>query len=162
MQKLQSALSVVLKLVMQWSHSIILTILSIVSLQFQGQFVPISLRPVLRIVAPYFMDTVQSSCSKLLPPSIAVEMGGQGDGLVVQERLGDCPLLPYKELNVNTISKWNADILKVLQIFFSPPFQNPDVIRNLRTPPILCSGQLSFTFIIQCTCQVTKIFAMNP
>ena len=36
MQKLQSALSVVLKLVMQWSHSIILTILSIVSLQYQG------------------------------------------------------------------------------------------------------------------------------
>ena len=53
MQKLQSALSVVLKLVMQWSHSIILTILSIVSLQFQGQFVPISLRPVLRIVAAH-------------------------------------------------------------------------------------------------------------
>ena len=63
MQKLQSALTVVLKLVMQWSCSIILTILSIVSLQFQGQFVPISLRPVLRIVAAYFMDTVRSSCS---------------------------------------------------------------------------------------------------
>ena len=48
--------------------SIILIVLSTVSLQFQGWFVPISLRPVLRIVAAYVMATAWSSCSSLLPP----------------------------------------------------------------------------------------------
>ena len=43
-------------------------VLSTVSLQFQGRFVPISLRPVLGIVAAYVMTVVWSSCSSLLPP----------------------------------------------------------------------------------------------
>ena len=42
---------------------IIMIVLSIVNLQFQGQFVPKSLRPVLGIVAAYVMATVWSSCS---------------------------------------------------------------------------------------------------
>ena len=37
--------------------------LSSVNLQFEGRFVPVSLRPVLRIVAAYVMATVWSSCS---------------------------------------------------------------------------------------------------
>ena len=36
---------------------------SIVNLQFQGQFVSVCLRPVLRIVAAYVMATVWSSVS---------------------------------------------------------------------------------------------------
>ena len=36
---------------------------SIVNLQFQGPLVPISLRPVLRIVAAYVVGTVWSLCS---------------------------------------------------------------------------------------------------
>ena len=59
----QSALTVILKLVISGLISIILTVLSTVNLQFQGQFVPISLRPVLRIVAAYVMATAWSSCS---------------------------------------------------------------------------------------------------
>ena len=43
--------------------SIFLIVLSTINLQFQGRFVPISLRPVLRIVAAYVMATVWSSCS---------------------------------------------------------------------------------------------------
>ena len=43
--------------------SIILIVLSMVNLQFQGRFVPIFLRPVLRIVAAFVMATVWSSCS---------------------------------------------------------------------------------------------------
>ena len=43
-------------------------VLGTVHLQFQGRFVPISLRPVLRIVAAYVTATVWSSCSSLLPP----------------------------------------------------------------------------------------------
>ena len=43
--------------------SIILLVLSTVDLQFQGQFVPISLRSALRIVAAYIMSTVWSWCS---------------------------------------------------------------------------------------------------
>ena len=43
-------------------------VLNIINLQFQGQLVPISLRPVLGIVAAYVMATVWSSCSYLLPP----------------------------------------------------------------------------------------------
>ena len=64
----QSALTVVLKLVIGGLTSIILIVLSTVNLQFQGRFVPASLRPALRIVAAYVMATVWSSCSSLLPP----------------------------------------------------------------------------------------------
>ena len=59
----QSALTVILKLVIGGLTSVILIVLSTVSLQFQGQFVPISSRAVLRIVATYVMATVWSSCS---------------------------------------------------------------------------------------------------
>ena len=62
----QSALTVILKLVMLWSDQCYLVVLSAVHLQFQGQFVPVSLRPVLGIVqdgAAYVMATVWSSCS---------------------------------------------------------------------------------------------------
>ena len=41
----------ILKLVISGLTSLILTVLSTVNLQFQGQFVPISLRPVVGIVA---------------------------------------------------------------------------------------------------------------
>ena len=43
--------------------SVILIVLSTVNLQCQGRFVPISLKPVLRIVAFNVMATVWSSCS---------------------------------------------------------------------------------------------------
>ena len=59
----QSALTVILKLVIRGLTSIILIVLTTVNLQFQGQFIPISLRPVLGIVAAYVMATVWSSCS---------------------------------------------------------------------------------------------------
>ena len=59
----QSALRVVLKLVIGGLTSVILIVLSTVSLQFQDWFVPIALRPVLGIVAAYVMVTVWSSCS---------------------------------------------------------------------------------------------------
>ena len=54
----QSALTVILKLVIGGLTSVVLIVLSTVSLQFQGWFVPISLRPVLGIVAAYVMATV--------------------------------------------------------------------------------------------------------
>ena len=57
----QSALTVVLKLVISGLTSVILIVLSTVSLQFQGQFVPVSLRPILRAVASYVMATAWSS-----------------------------------------------------------------------------------------------------
>ena len=63
----RSALTVILKLAMQWSDQCHLDCLSTVDLQFQGQFVPISLRPFLGNVASYVMATVWSSCSQLLP-----------------------------------------------------------------------------------------------
>ena len=47
--------------------SIILIVSSTVNLQFQGLFVPISLRPVLGNVAAYIMATIWLS-RKLLPP----------------------------------------------------------------------------------------------
>ena len=53
---------VILKLVSGTLTSVILIILSIMSLQFQGPLVPISLRPVLRTVEAYVMATVWS-CS---------------------------------------------------------------------------------------------------
>ena len=64
----QSALTVTLKLVMGGLTSVTLIVLGTVSLQFQDGFVPISLRPVLRIVAAYVMAKAWSSCSSLLPP----------------------------------------------------------------------------------------------
>ena len=59
----RSALTVILKLVIGNLISVILIVLSTVNLQFQGQFVPISLRPLLRAVASYVMATGWSSCS---------------------------------------------------------------------------------------------------
>ena len=47
----QSALTVIFKVVMGGLTSAILIVLGGVNLKFQGPFVPISLRPVLRIVA---------------------------------------------------------------------------------------------------------------
>ena len=43
--------------------SIILVVFGTVTLQFWGPFVPISLRPVLRIVAAYVVGTIWSSYS---------------------------------------------------------------------------------------------------
>ena len=63
MQKQQSTLPVILKLVRWWSDQCYLDCLSTVTLQFQDQFVSISLRPVLGIVAAYVMATVCSSGS---------------------------------------------------------------------------------------------------
>ena len=63
MQKEQSVLIVILKLIINGLTSIILIVLDTVSVQFQGPFVPISLKPVLRIVAGYIRATVWSSCS---------------------------------------------------------------------------------------------------
>ena len=39
-----------------------------VNLEFQGQFIPISLRPILRMVEVYVMAVVWSPCSYLLQP----------------------------------------------------------------------------------------------
>ena len=55
-----------MKLVICSLTSVILIVLSIVNLQFHGQFVPVSLRPVLRIVAAHVMATVWESCNSLL------------------------------------------------------------------------------------------------
>ena len=59
----QSSLTVIFKLVISGLTSIILVVLGTVDLQFQGPLVPISLRPVLRIVAAYVVGTVWSLCS---------------------------------------------------------------------------------------------------
>ena len=63
MQKQQSSLIVILKLVISGLTSIILIVLGTVNHQFQGLFVSISLRPILKIVAAHVMSTVWSSCS---------------------------------------------------------------------------------------------------
>ena len=63
MQKEQSALAVILKLVISGLTSVILIVLGTVSVQFQGPLVPISLRPVLRVVATHIRAMVWSSCS---------------------------------------------------------------------------------------------------
>ena len=63
METAQSALIVILKLVIGCLTSVILIVLSTVSLQFQGQFVPISLRPVFGIVATYVLAAAWSSCN---------------------------------------------------------------------------------------------------
>lgn len=59
----QSALTVSLKSVVCGLTSIIVVVVSAVSLQLQGEFVPISLRPVL---LPSWLSL--SSCRSLLPP----------------------------------------------------------------------------------------------
>ena len=61
-ERAQSALTVILKLVMWWFDQRHL-VLSTVDLQFQGWFFPISLRPVLGVVAAFVMATVRLSCS---------------------------------------------------------------------------------------------------
>ena len=57
-ERAQSSLTVIFKLVTGGLISVILVVLGTVNLQFQGHFVPISLRPVLGIVAAYVMATV--------------------------------------------------------------------------------------------------------
>ena len=59
----QSALTVILKLVIGGLTCVISIVLSTVNLQFQGRFVSISLRPILGIVAAYVMATAWSSRS---------------------------------------------------------------------------------------------------
>ena len=59
----QSALTVILKLVIGGLTSIILNVLGTVNLQFQGPFVSISLWSVLGIVEAHVLGTVWSSCS---------------------------------------------------------------------------------------------------
>ena len=63
-----TALTVILKLVIGGQSSAILIDLGAINLQFHGWFVPISLRPVLGIVAVYITNAVWSSCSWLIPP----------------------------------------------------------------------------------------------
>ena len=57
----ESVLTMILKLSYSGLISIILTILNIVNPFFQGQFVPFSLCPVLKIVSAYVIATVWSS-----------------------------------------------------------------------------------------------------
>lgn len=45
--------TIILKLVLWWSYQCHFIVLSTVNLQFQGQFIPTSMRPVLGIVAAY-------------------------------------------------------------------------------------------------------------
>ena len=62
----RSALTVILNLVIDGWTSSILIVLGTVTLQSQGQFVPISLRPFLRTGEAVVMATVQSSASYCL------------------------------------------------------------------------------------------------
>ena len=59
----QSTLTVIFKLIISGLTSVILIVLGTVNLQFQGPFVPISLRPVLRVVPAHVWGTVWSSGS---------------------------------------------------------------------------------------------------
>lgn len=63
----QSALTVISKLVLSGLTSVTVIVLSTINLQYQGQFVPNFLRQILRIVADYVMAIVWPSCSSLLP-----------------------------------------------------------------------------------------------
>ena len=63
----QSALMIILKLVIGALVSINLIALSSVKLQFQNWFAPISLRRVFKIVEAYVMARGWSSCSSLIP-----------------------------------------------------------------------------------------------
>ena len=58
-----SSLIVIFKLTISGLASIIMFVLGTVNLQSQGPFFPVSLRPVLRIVAAHIMGTVWSSCN---------------------------------------------------------------------------------------------------
>ena len=58
-----SSLTVILKSVISGLTSVILGVLGTVNHQFQGLFVPISLRSVLGTVAAYVIATARSSCS---------------------------------------------------------------------------------------------------
>ena len=57
----QSALTVILRLVICGLTSVIVIVLSTADLQFWGQFVPVSLRPVLRAVAAYVTAIIWAS-----------------------------------------------------------------------------------------------------
>ena len=59
----QSALTVIFRLVVSGLTGIILVVLGTVNLQFEGRFVSITLRRILRIVAAQVLGTVWSSCS---------------------------------------------------------------------------------------------------
>ena len=59
----QSSLTVIFKLVISGLTSLILVVLGTGNLQFQDPLVPISLRPVLGIVAVHVLDTIWSSGS---------------------------------------------------------------------------------------------------
>ena len=63
MQKQQSSLTIIFKLVISGLTGIILVVLDIVHSQFRGPFVPIYLQSVLRIVAALVLGIVWSSCS---------------------------------------------------------------------------------------------------
>ena len=63
-ERAQSSLTVIFKLVISGLTSIILVVIGMVNLQFQGWLVPVSLRPVLGVVAAHV--TVPSSCRELL------------------------------------------------------------------------------------------------
>ena len=63
MQKPQSALTVSFRWVIGGLTSVILVDLGTVSLQFQGRFASVPLRPVLGIVAAHVLGTVCSSRS---------------------------------------------------------------------------------------------------
>ena len=63
MQKQQSSMTVIFKLVISGLTSVILIVLGTINLQFQGPFVPISLWPVLGTAAAHVLGTVWSSCS---------------------------------------------------------------------------------------------------
>ena len=54
----QSALLVILILAIGGLISVVLIVLSTLSLQFWGRFVPVCLGPILKIEAAYFMPTV--------------------------------------------------------------------------------------------------------
>ena len=58
-----SSLTVILKFFMGGLTSVILVVLGTVNLQFQGPFVPISLRLIFTIVAASVVGAVWSSCS---------------------------------------------------------------------------------------------------
>ena len=59
----ETSLTVIFKFVITSLSSSTSTVLGAVNLQLQGLFVPISLRPVLGIVAAHVLGTVWSSCS---------------------------------------------------------------------------------------------------
>ena len=59
----QSSLTVIFNLVISVLINVNLVVLGTVNFQFQGLFPPISLRPILGIVAAYVMGIIWSSCS---------------------------------------------------------------------------------------------------